>query len=79
VSVDVTGWAAGLDELHERVAHRFGRSEPRRRALSYLRGLLAGLERKNGWTLAEHADEVCPDGAAAAAKVRPAGTPMRAR
>jgi len=24
--------------------------------------LLAGLERKNGWTLAEHAGEACPDG-----------------
>jgi SRSO17 transposase len=48
--------------LHERVGHRFGRSEPRRRALSYVRGLLAGLERKNGWTLAEHAGEACPDG-----------------
>jgi SRSO17 transposase len=62
VSVDVAGWAAGLDQLHERVGHRFGRSEPRRRALSYVRGLLAGLERKNGWTLAEHAGEACPDG-----------------
>jgi SRSO17 transposase len=62
VSVDVAGWAAGLDELHERLGPRFGRSEPRRRALAYVRGLLAGLERKNGWTLAEHAGEVSPDG-----------------
>lgn len=62
VSVDVAGWAAGLDELHERLGPRFGRAEPRRRALAYLRGLLAGLERKNGWTLAEHAGEVSPDG-----------------
>ena len=62
VSVDVAGWAAGLDELQERLGPRFGRSEPRRRALSYVRGLLAGLERKNGWTLAEHAGEVSPDG-----------------
>jgi hypothetical protein len=28
----------------------------------YLRGLLAGLERKNGWTVAEHAGAVYPDG-----------------
>lgn len=41
---------------------RFGRAEPRARALAYVRGLLAGLERKNGWTLAEHAGEVSPDG-----------------
>jgi hypothetical protein len=25
-------------------------------------GLVAGLERKNGWTLAEQAGEVSPDG-----------------
>jgi SRSO17 transposase len=28
----------------------------------YVSGLVAGLERKNGWTLAEHAGEVVPDG-----------------
>ncbi len=30
--------------------------------LAYLRGLLGHLERKNGWTLAEAAGEVSPDG-----------------
>jgi SRSO17 transposase len=28
----------------------------------YVSGLVAGLERKNGWTLAERAGEVSPDG-----------------
>ncbi len=28
----------------------------------YLEGLLSELERKNGWTIAEHAEEVSPDG-----------------
>ncbi len=28
----------------------------------YVSGLVAGLERKNGWTLAEWAGEVSPDG-----------------
>jgi hypothetical protein len=37
-------------------------SEPRRRALACLRGLLAGVERKNGWQFAEHAGERTPDG-----------------
>ena len=46
----------------ELIAGRFGRVEPRRRVGAYLRGLLAGLERKNGWTLAEHAGAVSPDG-----------------
>ena len=30
---DVLEWAAGLQALHERIAGRFGRREPRRRAL----------------------------------------------
>lgn len=54
--------AAGLDQLHERIAGRFARSEPRTRVREYLAGLVAGLERKNGWTLAERAGEVSPDG-----------------
>jgi SRSO17 transposase len=38
------------------------RIEPRRRAASYLRGLLAPVERKNGWQLAEVAGAATPDG-----------------
>ena len=48
--------------MHARIAGRFARSEPRARAREYLSGLVAGLERKNGWTLAERAGEACPDG-----------------
>jgi SRSO17 transposase len=51
-----------LDRLHERIAGRFTRSEPRARVREYVSGLVAGLERKNGWTLAERAGEVSPDG-----------------
>src|SRR6266700_2443964 len=54
--------AAGLDELHERIAGRFARSEPRARVREYVSGLVTGLERKNGWTLAEWAGVVSPDG-----------------
>jgi SRSO17 transposase len=55
--------AAGeLDGLHERIAGRFARAEPRARVRSYVSGLVAGLERKNGWTLAEQAGELSPDG-----------------
>src|SRR5690348_11918831 len=59
---EVEGWARGLDELAQRLAPRFGRVEPRRRALAYLRGLLAPLGRKNGWQLAEAAGDATPDG-----------------
>jgi SRSO17 transposase len=55
-------WADGLVELHQRIGGRFGRVEPRRRALAYLQGLLSQVERKNSWWLAEQAGEVTPDG-----------------
>ena len=59
---DVQGWAGGLDAVLDRIAPRFGRAEPRRRAAAYLRGLLAPVERKNGWQLAEVAGDATPDG-----------------
>jgi SRSO17 transposase len=59
---DVGRWSAELGRLHERVGGRFFRCEPRRRAFGYLRGLLSGVERKNGWQLAEEAGEATPDG-----------------
>ncbi|MET9179862.1 IS701 family transposase [Kitasatospora aureofaciens] len=58
----VEEWKAALAGLHTRFASRFTRSEPRGRALEYMAGLIAPLERKNGWSLAERAGEDCPDG-----------------
>ena len=59
---EVADWAAGLEEVHARIAGAFARAEPRARVLAYLRGRLGQSERKNGWTLAEAAGEVSPDG-----------------
>jgi SRSO17 transposase len=59
---DLDAWVAGLDDLFARVAGRFYRVEPRRRARAYVRGLLAPLADKNGWTLAEAAGDATPDG-----------------
>src|SRR4028118_1652602 len=59
---EVYGWAEDLDGVVERIAPRFSRAEPRRRAGAYLRGLLAPVERKNGWQLAEAAGDATPDG-----------------
>ncbi|HEX8930780.1 MAG TPA: IS701 family transposase [Actinomycetota bacterium] len=59
---EVEGWARGLDELAGRLTPRFKRVEPRRRTLAYLRGLLAPVQRKNGWQLAEAAGDRTPDG-----------------
>src|SRR5438874_8976849 len=43
------------------VAGRFGRVEPRRQARAYPRGLLAPVERRNGWQLAQAAGDATPD------------------
>jgi SRSO17 transposase len=59
---DLEAWSGGLDALFGLVAGRFFRSEPRRRARAYVRGLLAPLAGKNGWTLAEVAGDATPDG-----------------
>src|SRR5260370_2685420 len=59
---DIVHWAQALSQLHARIAPRFARPEPRRRALAYLQGLLSSVERKNGWHLAEQAREATPYG-----------------
>jgi SRSO17 transposase len=62
VRVGPAAWRAGVDELLDRIAGRFGRIECRHRVRGFLFGLLADLPRKNCWTLAEHAGEATPDG-----------------
>src|SRR5260370_32968477 len=59
---DVVRWTQELDRLYARIAPRFARPEPRRRALAFLHGILSHTSRKNGWQLAEHAREARPDG-----------------
>jgi hypothetical protein len=54
--VDPAGWLDRFDDMFARVvAPAFCRREPRLRAEGYLLGLVAGLERANGWTIAEFA------------------------
>ncbi len=60
--VDVWKWGQELERVHARIAARFVRPEPRRRALAYLQGIVSSTQRKNGWQLAEHAGEARPDG-----------------
>ena len=59
---EVARWSEGIGRVHECIAGRFRRPEPRRRALDYLKGLLRSVERKNGWQLAEQAGDPTPDG-----------------
>ncbi len=51
-----------LAELHARIAPRFRRAEVRSRVRRFLQGLLAPVERKNGWQLAEELGEHGPRG-----------------
>src|SRR5260221_14554922 len=55
--------AQALVELSARIAPRFGRAEVRKRVGRYLRGLLASVERKNGWQLAEELGDANAHGA----------------
>ena len=59
---EVARWSEGIERVHECIAGRFRRPEPRRRALEYLKGLLSPVERKNGWQLAEQAGDATPYG-----------------
>ena len=56
----VPGGAAYLHDLERRLAPYFERTEPRQRAMAYLRGLLSPAERKNSWPLAEISGDATP-------------------
>ena len=47
-AAEVARWAEGIDQIHQCIAGRFRRPEPRRQVLEYLWGLLSPVERKNG-------------------------------
>jgi SRSO17 transposase len=50
------------ERLYERIAQHFGRVEVRARLKRYLAGLLARMDRKNGWQIAETIGEDGPQG-----------------
>jgi len=57
----VEGWDEAFQEFFLEFSHHFGRVETRWQARKYLRALMAPIERRNGWTLAEHAGDATPD------------------
>ena len=61
-AAQVAGWADEVVVVGERIGRHFVRSEPRRRAAGYVRGLLGDAERKNGWHLAEALGDPTPGG-----------------
>src|SRR3954454_3568576 len=56
----VLGWRDELDVLKQRLGPLFVRPEPRRQAGVYLEALLSGVQRKNGWQLAEQIGDARP-------------------
>lgn len=58
----VRGWAVHFDDLADAIGGCFMRRDLRRRATSYVRGLLGPVQRKNGWQLAEHVGDATPHG-----------------
>ncbi len=54
--------AEELAQVQARIGPRFRRAEARKRAGRFLQGLLAPLERKNGWQVAEELGEHGPRG-----------------
>jgi SRSO17 transposase len=58
---DLQEWAEDFEAFQARFAPIFGRKEPRQQAQKYIRGLLAPVERKNSWQLAEAVGEAIPD------------------
>jgi DDE superfamily endonuclease len=59
-SVAAEEWLAEFDCGFARIAGRFGRVEPRRRARAYLLGLLSDVNTRRCWQLAEHAGDRSP-------------------
>jgi len=55
-------WSESFNEMFAQVAGVFANAAVRRHGRAYLLGLLSHQERKNGWTLAEFAGDVSPDG-----------------
>lgn len=57
---DLEEWSAEFDKVIAGIGPLFVHPNSRRHAGQYLRGLLAPLERKNGWTIAEYVGEKEP-------------------
>lgn len=57
---EVRTWDREAESVAVRIGGRFRRCEQRRHAARYLRGLLARVERKNGWQLAEELGDETP-------------------
>ena len=60
--VDPQRWWTAYGVVIDRIAPRFRRYEPLRRAGGLVLGMVSSLERKNCWTISEYRGAVTPDG-----------------
>jgi SRSO17 transposase len=58
---ELDAWREDFEQFHARFADLFARSESREQAKKYLRGLLAQVDRKNSWQIAEAVGDRIPD------------------
>jgi len=58
----IQGGAGEFEAVCDRFSFCFGRQDLRRRAVSYIRGLLGRMHRKNTWQLAEYLGDATPHG-----------------
>ena len=52
-SQELDDWMDEFEAFHARFADLFARREPRAQAIKYMRGLMATVDRKNAWQVAE--------------------------
>src|SRR6266496_1173166 len=57
---DLATWESDLEGVLTRIRPLFYRTESKKHAEQYVRGLLSSIQRKNGWTIAEHVGEPEP-------------------
>jgi hypothetical protein len=60
--IDPAGWAQEFKVLFGRIAPAFARVEPRWRAKAFLQALMAPVQSRSCWQIAEHAGESSPEG-----------------
>ncbi len=56
VRADLDVWESELESVFAQIGSLFYRTESRKHAEQYVRGLLSPLARKNGWTIAEYVE-----------------------
>lgn len=57
---DLLDWSIEFESLTDRISSLFVHQKSEMHSYQYLEGLLSPIERKNGWTIAEHAGEKEP-------------------